>query len=280
MAESTVVLRLRRGPRRRRRPPLRTSSCDRLLAAEWHRSSAASGGCSLPSSPATERRRLASRAGRSARDRRPEAIPLGCLAPARCRSEAREKQSAAEESPESTAKYRPHTKPSSKRWKERENRRRLLVRSESADTLKPAASESALSTALSSAVSTALSSASTAALSTADQELELDYYDYHMANASLAPGSIFGMDPLQLSLCAYDFDVTPTEELELVEMSELGATEATDVTEVAGDETATDAEDATDRTEIADGIQFADDTDDEGSLKDEHDSPSSVPEKD
>ncbi|KAF0303497.1 Thrombospondin-2 [Amphibalanus amphitrite] len=200
-------------------------------------------------------------------------------------STALEKRSEAEDSPESTEKYRPHTKLASKRWKDRENRRRLLVRSESADTLKPTVSESALSTALSSAVSSALSSASTAALSTADQELELDYYDYHMANASLAPGSIFGMDPLQLSLCAYDFDVTPTEELELGEMSELGTTEATQVTEVAAEGAATDAElteltevaeEVTDRTEVGDDIQFADDTDDDGSLKDEHDSPASV----
>ncbi|XP_043246500.1 uncharacterized protein LOC122394028 [Amphibalanus amphitrite] len=284
IAESTVILRLRRGPRRKR-PPLRTSSCDRLLAADWHRSSTASAGCSLPSSPATERRRLAARVSRLAGDKRPEAIPLSCLKSTRCRSQALEKRSEAEDSPESTEKYRPHTKPASKRWKDRENRRRLLVRSESADTLKPTVSESALSTALSSAVSSALSSASTAALSTADQELELDYYDYHMANASLAPGSIFGMDPLQLSLCAYDFDVTPTEELELGEMSELGTTEATQVTEVATEGAATDAElteltevaeEVTDRTEVGDDIQFADDTDDEGSLKDEHDSPASV----
>ncbi|XP_037071431.1 uncharacterized protein LOC119092580 [Pollicipes pollicipes] len=135
----------------------------------------------------------------------------------------------------------------SKRSKELENRRRLLVRSDTDETLKPADSASGLS------------AASTVA------ELELDYYDYDVANASQAPGSYFGMDPLQLSLCAYDYDATPTEDLEMTELSEAEprsqVTEVTEVTEITEVARGTDA----------DGILFADDTDEEGSIQEDKD---------
>ncbi|XP_050710530.1 uncharacterized protein LOC126995213 [Eriocheir sinensis] len=90
-------------------------------------------------------------------------------------------------------------------------RRAVLSRSTSAATVRPASSVSDVSS-----------------VNGTDTEMEYDYYDYDMDNASAVPGSLFGMDPLLLAWMPPFFTgpdgLTPTSDaipLEMISLPEV-----------------------------------------------------------
>lgn len=90
-------------------------------------------------------------------------------------------------------------------------RRAVLSRSTSAATVRPASSVSDVSS-----------------VNGTDTEMEYDYYDYNMDNASAVPGSLFGMDPLLLAWMPPFFTgqdgLTPTSDaipLEMISLPEV-----------------------------------------------------------
>ncbi|XP_045585383.2 uncharacterized protein gogo isoform X2 [Procambarus clarkii] len=92
---------------------------------------------------------------------------------------------------------------------------------------------SALSRSTSSATMRGASSVSDMSVNGTDTEMEYDYYDYDMDNASAIPGSLFGMDPLVLAWAPPFFlgpdDISPSDEG--IPLNMLGLSEATPTAE-------------------------------------------------